>query len=1658
MIKTTYKKLQLLLCCLFFCSIGYTSWGQANIQVRVTSIEVLNNQDCDNVLFNITGDSDFMWEYKVTDNTIGRTNNNANLISGGEISSLFSAQANYALVSGNNGPYVRTTPNNSIFEPGNGIFFDWDYVCPTDVPTSLNFEWAAYEADEPIFGSGITVLSKDANTGIINQTLSVPASGVSAPQTFTTSASNGNCSQTYTITVEVTRTNLVINNWEDNICNASQIVVGTSDTRAWCPNCTLEPNEPHQGDVSNNRSRWFYFIAPPSGEVDISTDNGNTDFGTYIEIYHAADGVGCTSGLQPVSGTLIKDKFEYLSHINNADLGGFANIQGEADITFTACDPVSGFSNQKLHPGEAYYVQLTTDDANERGYIEVSVSDLGGSSPPDIEDIPCTAPTTSFGTTPISSSAGSPATINLNFGCALDGGNDNGETGAAHTNNNPDNYHAYDYDHPAVNNNTMNESVWFKFTAPNSGRIVFETDYQSGIYSEGSAFFANDARFAPGVPSDYSCANLTNVSAADGGLNGLLGGAAESAIIMEQCLEPGYTYYGMVDPANNLTLINSQDIDVWLHDPSTSDPANNPPPNDILCLSMLDTLFEVPVKPANQTIPFSAVAGDNTNACIETLAGEPFSNPNPAARADQTVWHYFTVPPSGVVEIKLRAYVGLDSLNYAIYPLFQDSLCYGGLQPATYTTDGTQATPQITAEFSGTTGFNGDIIGLCCLTPGTVYAIQLDGGHPGDEGQYIIEYINEIEVYAGDAQYSVLGDTVNFMASDTGFVCFGDTLFPSVMVDGNGVSTTNIANCLDIGYIVQDSVNIPDSIINGNFTFIDSVYARPHYWVNDGTHPFSQNAVHYVGPMADETATWGSLTCPSASSENGAPFVFLSEIILTTNYNSNNCIIDFSATGGFPSYNGSLFDYWITNTAGDTVLMGQTAVGLTNQYAIPVADTFTIVITDGMGCNQTAIVDATPCLDPCVNNPVFVTPDPIDSSVYTCYPGGDSALVTIFLNGGAPSTTVGEAYTATVSGSTTPNGNGVYTTTGTGAPSATPFSFSVMDGDTWMVIVLDSNGCPDTTSGTFDYNLMNCPDYCALNPITSTFSYNCNMDGTALVQITVNGGQPTIDGSNYTVNISGSTVFGQNFQNAQLNGVIGGAANFSFLVNDSDTWTFDVFDINMCADTLTDIYTFDTSNCPICTMMPVQILPDPVDSSVYTCSSNGDAVVTLFITGGAPSFNGGQFTVTTTGSSIAGQNGTTQENVGIYRFNIADGDTWSVVVSDENGCADTATGSFNYNPLDLAVNVEPYVCFTDKTADVTIRLSGGEPAANGSNYLVTIIGASTLGASGYQIPVLGTIGDTTDYTFNVQDGDNWLVVVTDNSQCGVDSISGHFLWNATNCGDICNDPNYVGVSINNGSGLYNYSCDSIGNATLNLQITGGMPALTAGNDDYIANVTINGVTNAYLVNSNGNFGTLTLNLTNGDAWSVMVFDALQCDTAMLSATFTSVNAVANAITPPGMLLGQFATLDGTASTGNINTYNWAPTANVNDPSAATTTIQPLSTTTYVLTVADTLGCTSLDSVLVEVGRCIPHHAGFTPNGDGVNDFWEIPCLNLFTNRVQVFNRWGLPVFETVNYDGTWNGRNLGQDVPDGTYYYVISVDEPQLSEPKIYKGTVTIIR
>lgn len=65
---------------------------------------------------------------------------------------------------------------------------------------------------------------------------------------------------------------------------------------------------------------------------------------------------------------------------------------------------------------------------------------------------------------------------------------------------------------------------------------------------------------------------------------------------------------------------------------------------------------------------------------------------------------------------------------------------------------------------------------------------------------------------------------------------------------------------------------------------------------------------------------------------------------------------------------------------------------------------------------------------------------------------------------------------------------------------------------------------------------------------------------------------------------------------------------------------------------------------------------------------------------------------------------------------------------------------------------------------------------------------------------------------------------------------------------------------------------------------------------------------------------------------------------------------------------------------------------------------------------------------------------FTPNGDGINDLWQIyddyACLKNVS--LHVFNRYGHKVFESRDYCNNWDGTYNGKPVPDATYYAVIN--------------------
>lgn len=88
---------------------------------------------------------------------------------------------------------------------------------------------------------------------------------------------------------------------------------------------------------------------------------------------------------------------------------------------------------------------------------------------------------------------------------------------------------------------------------------------------------------------------------------------------------------------------------------------------------------------------------------------------------------------------------------------------------------------------------------------------------------------------------------------------------------------------------------------------------------------------------------------------------------------------------------------------------------------------------------------------------------------------------------------------------------------------------------------------------------------------------------------------------------------------------------------------------------------------------------------------------------------------------------------------------------------------------------------------------------------------------------------------------------------------------------------------------------------------------------------------------------------------------------------------------------------------------------------------------------------------VEPAGNIVIYNGVTPNDDGMNDYFIIDGITHYpNNRVSVYNRWGVKVFETTNYDSdgnVFNGYSQGRatvnpdnKLPTGTYFYVLTYE------------------
>ena len=169
----------------------------------------------------------------------------------------------------------------------------------------------------------------------------------------------------------------------------------------------------------------------------------------------------------------------------------------------------------------------------------------------------------------------------------------------------------------------------------------------------------------------------------------------------------------------------------------------------------------------------------------------------------------------------------------------------------------------------------------------------------------------------------------------------------------------------------------------------------------------------------------------------------------------------------------------------------------------------------------------------------------------------------------------------------------------------------------------------------------------------------------------------------------------------------------------------------------------------------------------------------------------------------------------------------------------------------------------------------------------------------------------------------------------------------------------------------------------------------------------------------------------------------------------------------------FSTCDGeviaTASgTSGLTTWTWSV---VNRPgkSGADQRAKALCAGEVVqFSVVDANGCaaTGLDSVPYPPDGCLKVSPVITANGDNLNDYFGITCIQGLKNTLEIYNRWGQLVYSVENYDSSpngfigtkyWDGSANGQELPEGSYFFVLNYTDEDGNDQQL-KGYVTLLR
>jgi gliding motility-associated-like protein len=129
--------------------------------------------------------------------------------------------------------------------------------------------------------------------------------------------------------------------------------------------------------------------------------------------------------------------------------------------------------------------------------------------------------------------------------------------------------------------------------------------------------------------------------------------------------------------------------------------------------------------------------------------------------------------------------------------------------------------------------------------------------------------------------------------------------------------------------------------------------------------------------------------------------------------------------------------------------------------------------------------------------------------------------------------------------------------------------------------------------------------------------------------------------------------------------------------------------------------------------------------------------------------------------------------------------------------------------------------------------------------------------------------------------------------------------------------------------------------------------------------------------------------------------------------------------------------------------------------SCTDCVYPIATpeveTWYHLAVIDHNGCVTDDSVFVKPYYPVWVPNAFTPDNDGINDYFKAYGVNIQGFHMMIFDRWGIKVFESYDIDEVWMGEFTSDYyVQNDVYNWVIEFDS--IDRRTTMSGHVTLLR